>query len=461
MLPSAIAVPYSLGTVGRALAYLRGVPELSSAILYVTAGVDVDLNKASPELMGRDSSISGHEEAVTFIEQLGKLAGDGYVAGIPVYPISPVGLNPVSAIGASSSLRSDFFRIIAHATGGRAVVDTNTPVEAIPGIFAENGFRYIIGFRATYPRSDGHYRRLVVQVNRPKTVVEPSDHIFSESAASGVSGDKSIAATTRALSGLVPRSEQALRLALASFAASTESPRTGMPATIVVALGVDLTREEAATMSIDTIELETRVFDGEGRKQLNVRQQRAQLTVQPGAETGQYDLLSVLPLTPGRYNLRFSIHSAARARAGSVYTDVTVPDYAKLPVSMSGVVVGVVPGRTAVASTTVSGVLPLLPTTQRAFANSDRVTAFVRIYSGGRVSETPVVITASVIDEKNATVFQRTDAVILAGRPPLRNADYRIDVPVAHLTAGEYLLTLRTAPTKGAAVQRTVRFIIR
>jgi VWFA-related protein len=51
-------------------------------------------------------------------------------------------------------------------TGGRAVLNTNTPWAAVPAIFAESAAYYLIAIQPGHPAADGSYHRLEVKVKR-------------------------------------------------------------------------------------------------------------------------------------------------------------------------------------------------------------------------------------------------------------------------------------------------------
>jgi VWFA-related protein len=78
-------------------------------------------------------------------------------AGIPIYPIDPVGL--------SMARTPDFLLTLAEQTGGTATINRNDFLQAVPQIFEETQSYYLLGFQRT-GQADGRYRRLDVHVNR-------------------------------------------------------------------------------------------------------------------------------------------------------------------------------------------------------------------------------------------------------------------------------------------------------
>ena len=171
-------------------------------------------------------------------------------------------------------------------------------------------------------------------------------------------------------------------------------------------------------------------------------------------------MLTPLHLKPGRYNVRYSAHSARLDKTGSVYTDVTVPDFEKEKLSLSGVVVSGDPMPFAAPQDAFAGIIPVVPTTQREFEHSDRAHAFVRIYIGGRQPPGRVDVTARITDANAAAVAVKTDGVAAERFETKRSTDYTYDLPLARLAPGSYLLTIE-ARADAVTVRRNVRFSVK
>jgi len=180
----------------------------------------------------------------------------------------------------------------------------------------------------------------------------------------------------------------------------------------------------------------------------------------PGAEFSRYDLLAHVNVKPDKYELRISAHSATLDTLGSVYADVEVPDFAKAPLSMSGVLLSVTPGVPVAPAEALSAIVPVLPTTERTFARTDRVSAFLRVYQGGGGTLAPVRLSIRIVDDHDGTALEQTDALgrDLFGRT--RAADERFPLPLTRLAPGEYLLTFEAAVGRTTA-RRDVRFSVK
>jgi hypothetical protein len=156
---------------------------------------------------------------------------------------------------------------------------------------------------------------------------------------------------------------------------------TGTAAVTIVIGG----REDAVTTRTpQSIELQVSVFTPDGIAVGRPQRQTAPLTLLPGNGETRYELVTQVPIKqPGRYTMRVAVHRATDGRHGSVYGDVEVPDFAKAPLSMSGVWLETAPGVLAVRSEGLSALIPFVPTSSRTFARSGRLNASFRVYQGG------------------------------------------------------------------------------
>jgi hypothetical protein len=183
------------------------------------------------------------------------------------------------------------------------------------------------------------------------------------------------------------------------------------------------------------------------------------ITVRPsaaGQKVFQYEVSSRLQLKTGRHEIRVAAEDPERHLIGSVYTYVEVPDFAKEPISMSGVVLGTRPSEPGHAF---HDLTPVAPTTRREFARADHVTAFVRAYQAEKDDPLPVTITTHIVDSLNRTVFEAKTP--LPADPPARSADYRFELPLSSLGTGQYLLTIEAIRKANQKARREVIFAVR
>jgi hypothetical protein len=178
-------------------------------------------------------------------------------------------------------------------------------------------------------------------------------------------------------------------------------------------------------------------------KPAGAHKQQLEMAAVPADDITHYDIASRLDLPPGRYEVRVAIDSREADRTGSAYVSVTIPDFAKDPLALSGMLIE-------------SG----HPTTIREFARSDRASSFLQIYQGGNKPITPVRLSLRILNEADQVVFDQASTLEPASFGGLRTADSRFELPLARLEPGPYLFTVE-ATASGKSVRRDVRLSIK
>ncbi len=437
-----LSLEYRRNVIQLALEFLRQIPEHRSVILWVSdTFLPADENILPLEVRPAPGNSKTAES-----RQLGS-------ASVPVYQISTQGFTGLEAA-------QDDDHTLSGRTGGRTIAQTNTPAVEVPEIFDELRVAYTIGFQQSHPESDGKFRRVEVRVNRPGVTILPAEIGYFPPSAKQI-GKAGVATargnpTTLALAGLIPLSDEPLRLSIAPFAATGKGDSE--LARVAVVLGVDL--PFAGGGIGDTVDLEMRIFDAEGRKQIDERHSTQAIRPRGGRNRGEFDLLSTLSLKPGRYNVRASMRSALRESAGSVYADFVVPDFRKAAFSLSGLVLSSAPEKPSLPLGEFQQWLPVVPTTTRAFATTDRVSAFLRAYAGSNEVAGPITLQSEIRDDHDTVVLTKTDTLTPAGTG-IKNAEYRMPLPLGTLRPGEYLLTIRGIVAPDLEIRRDVRFSVR
>ena len=166
-----------------------------------------------------------------------------------------------------------------------------------------------------------------------------------------------------------------------------------------------------------------------------------------------------LNLPPGRYEVRAAMRSTADDRSGSVYASVTVPDFARELLSLSGIAIERPSGGAAMLEDLAS-IVPARMTTDRVFSTSERIAVVARLYQSRARTLAPVRVTARIVDGQDRTASTTDTTLEPTAFGAQRYADYRLDLPLDRLAAGEYLLTLE-ANTATKSARRDLRFIVR
>src|SRR5262245_22675248 len=172
-------------------------------------------------------------------------------------------------------------------------------------------------------------------------------------------------------------------------------------AAVAIAVGL---REPVSTDSGGSIQEKvsvlTQAFSAKGDKRGSPQVTTAELVLLPNDRAeAKYEVLTLLKLKPGSYQLRMSATSRAYGKSGSVYCDLFIPDYEKEPLSISSVVVTASPSLVAGPKESLATILPVVPTTQREFQRGrHRGYAFVRVYQGGKASIAGAEMTLQLLD---------------------------------------------------------------
>jgi VWFA-related protein len=421
-------------------AALGGSPGRRKLVVYVSPQAKYNMGPQNLEQDAFVSNITGWDSVPDLVQTFTALQE----AGVAIYQYDPRGVLPGGL--------DPMFGIFAENTGGRAVTNTNTPWERVPEMFRENSSYYMIGFQSTHPKTDGRFRRVTVRVARPAVEVRTRRGYYApvplKKSAPG--SRPPTGAVDRALAGALPSGELQMSLTVAPFAV----PGT-RDAAVAIITGLDQSADLAAR---DEVELTAKAFNAvsDDRTSRRVATSRVALTPHPGASgTVHFDLASRLNLPPGRYEIRVAIDSPATGRTGSVYSSVTIPDFVKEPLTLSGVVLSRLPPPGAVANDPLGHIVPVIPTALREFAPTDRVTAFARIYQGGKAPTGPVRLTTRLVDEGGREVFGATTPLGADDFLDARAASYRFELPLARLAPGAYLLSLEATSGK-TTIQRTV-----
>jgi VWFA-related protein len=501
----------SVNTLESVAETLIASPERRKALVYVSPGVPVGVTAggaigpshandpppgSTPDFAAQHQGcapvLANREADVALSAILPELFRRMQRANVVIYPIDPSGPNglrnfiehqlagvpamqfPIKApLGADGSLTKDavptpgdlanfqarldldFLETAAANTGGHAIVNTEDFDTGIAQIFAESGSYYLLGYRAPADNNPGTLHRLKVTVNRPGVEARTRSGYFTPEPEKVDVRNPSASPTKKALEALLPSADLPLQVALAPVAIPGKDE-----AAVTVVLGLQHASESKPIN--DAVAVEVRAFTPDGARR-GTQVQEAFLAVRPSAtaEIVHYEALSSINLKPGRYQLRIAAYSGANDAAGSVFADLDVPDFAKEPVSLSGVLVTATPALPASPLDAFKKIVPVVPTAARVFQKLDRVTAFVRLYQAAKGPVTGAALAVRVTNERGELLVNTTEAFApdrFAGAA--RSMDYRFELPMLTLTRGPYLLTFE-ASVGAASARRDVRFVVK
>jgi VWFA-related protein len=435
----------SLKTLRYVAESLYDASERRKSVIYVSPGVPLEGNDL---------------DAFERRQEAQRIFDDARRANVNVYALDPSGLGgldredtPVTA-GRKQSLANDFLHALAANTGGRALVNRNDAVGGVSEVFAENASYYLIGYRSTSTEPSSRFRKIDVQVNRANVTVRARSGYVAARPAPPTKSDGPSPGLIKALREAAPRGDVAMQMTAAPFATPG-----GNTADVVMAIALRQPRAGSEERVTERVDLLIGAYAPDGRQAASERL-NARLVVKASSEAFvRYEVLTRLQLRPGRYQLRVASQSALHAKEGSLHYDLTVPDFARGDLSLSGIVLSVEPNVAVAGRERVAAAVPVVATSRREFWPSDRVSAFLRIYKN-RKAQDRVLVTTRVRDAKEQTTFEKQDSLSADRFATAKASDYQVVVPTDDLPRGQYLLTIEAAAGK-TSVRRDVRFVKR
>ena len=415
------------------------------AVIYVSPGVPTAVSK--------------------FKLELDAILREAQRTNVNIYSIDPSGLGgldaedptasglPADSFLTTQAAANDMLHVLASNTGGLAIVNRNEFSAGVTQIFRENGSYYLLGYRSSGDPTPGRYRRLEVRVYRPGLTVRARNGYYGKRSDRGDSGDVS-PTLRKAMASVVPSRDVALQVTAAPFMVPGRRDST-MAIVLAVREPAPPPAEKGTRTNVDVL---IGAYGPDGRR---FGSQKLNATLQLRAESGatvQYEVLSEMRLRPGRYQLRFAAESSLHAKSGSVYYDVDVPDFSKDDFALSGLVLSALPTVATAPLDAFKRFIPVVPTSRRNFWRTDQVVTFLRLYQNGRATAA-VTVNLQVRDSNDRTVFEHAELVEGARFAQTRSADYQLQLPIAQLAPGPYVLTVE-ADAAGRSLRRDLRFVV-
>ena len=482
-----------LMTIGSLADWLAGIHGRRKAVVFFSEGIDYNIW----DTMGPSGTAANPSDSVR--------RGDGTIllsraqdaiaaatrANVNIYAIDPRGLStgaedaiemtglPIDAesVGLGASALQDelrdqqqSLRTLAEETGGFASVSSNDFSNAFRRIVDENSSYYVLGYYPTNERRDGRFRRIEVRLKRPGlAVVARKGYAAPKGKAAVEKKIEASAGTSKELRDALNSPLQMSGLKLAVFAAPMKGPsRKAAIALVTEFLGREFAFTEKDGKFLNTLEMSYMAVGKQG-KVVDGKRDAVALSFKPETykrvlEAGMR-VQSRLELPPGSYQLRVAVRESG-GRTGSVFYDLFVPDFAKDPLSISGVVVtsmaaGTVP--TAGAIPEIGDALKTPPTTSRVFSSADELSVLAEVYDNQGALSHSVDITATLKAEGRVQVFSNSET---RSSKELGGASggygYTNRIPLKGLAPGLYVLTIEARSTLGgtAKVSRDVQIRI-
>ncbi len=457
-----------LETIERVADAVRSAPRRRKLLLFIGSSVIWQSMRPTVERgedVGCDYRLR-HARAATFA------AVDR--ANLTIHSIDPQGLNSVgpqtraSVPGGREGQNGPGFRlqkqqedmvrtmtdqqslqVLPERTGGRTVVNRNDPEEIVPAIYRESDAYYVLGVEAAASKDRPDTPRSIeVKVARRGVRVYAQRQYVSPLAPGSAPAEPQASPAARSplemLNRLLPGGSVPLTLAVTPFA-------TAEGGKAMVRVNVDVRAFAHGDGSNAPLDVTILAVDQTGKPKASARQTSTiTATSASAARPEEISVQSHLELEPGDYGVRIAVSDQTRGALASVFSDVTVPEFDKEPLSLSGVAVDIASAASAAP----------VPTTRRTFRRTDRVRALVQIYQALARTQPiePVSMRVQILDAKGNAV--RDQSLPFAEQAfSNRRAECVVTIPIANLPPGEYALKLEASMDRRTA-GRALRFTV-
>jgi hypothetical protein len=332
----------------------------------------------------------------------------------------------------------------------------------------------MLGYRPpTHPR-DGKFHKIEVRIKRPglrvtarKGYASPRVRPRDEAARlerERIARTKGADQTSSALRELLDRPIQHGAIAVSIQAAPFR--RTPKSASVALAIEVDPARLKFSAQQNDTVfsnrvELSLFSINQQGKPLQGLRTE-LDLTLRPETyarvRANGFRVSPRVELPPGRYQMRVGVREAGGGEMGTVFYDLEVPDFARAPISVSGLLLTSASAQqvpTLQPDEAAKGILPSPATSRRVFSQSDVLTAFAEVYVNGASKPSRLEVTMRLINESGSDASASTD-VLTDKAPNTTNGSttYPLSkqIPLQGVSPGQYLLRIEATDRRDLRV---------
>jgi VWFA-related protein len=378
-----------------------------------------------------------------------------------IYAVDPRGLAPFEydineavglqqdAVGLRASL--DTLEELAANTDGRAILNRNDLATGMKQIMRDSSGYYLLGYNSTEAPTDGKFHAIKVNVKRKGVDVRARKGYWAytmedvKTATREASKPEAPSAVTTALTALAaPARDRAARFWIGTSRGDNGRTRLTFVWEPAAAVPGQRTEEPAARVALTAI-----APDGHPLFRGRVPDQSAgasapSATTVPAAGAGGATTFDV---QPGHLELKMVVEGAGGQVIDSAGRELTVPDYSTVQVSFGTPRVYRV--RSLPELQALRSKPDAVPTADREFSRTDRLFIRLDAYAPGGVVPT---ITARLLN-RGGNAMSDLPVQLPAGRSA------EIDLPLAALAAGEYIVEA-TAKTPSGTAQELIAFRI-
>lgn len=460
----------TLDTLRSVAEFLSSVRGRRKAILFLSEGIGYDFydmfnNRSASIVLDemRDTIAAAARSNVAFygIDPRGLTSMMDEDIEIGAYPDDPsLGLGSTSLLD-ELRLQHQSLQVLAEDTGGFAVINQNDFTGAFDRIVRENSSYYVLAYDPPDHKRDGKFHEIEVKVNRPGLKVQARKG-YASPRGKAPEPPKPTGTSSTEVQAALHSPLPASGLTLTVFAA----PFRGTGGKASVLLGTEVRGRDMNLDGAGKLELSSMAIDAKGEIRGGTTES-VSLALKPEtrariAQTG-LRVLSRFDLPPGRHQLRVAGHDAGNGRTGSVILDLTIPNFEKEPLSISGVVLTSAMSLalpTARPDAVLASALPGSPVATRQFLRNDQAVAYAEIYDTEKAPHT-VEVTTTVTHLEDGSIVLRSTEEHASASMKERKVGVTVNLPLPDLADGTYVLRIaaRSRRDKAEAV-REVPFTV-
>ena len=451
-----------LATLRQVAEWFGGVRGRRKAMLLFSEGIDYDLS----DIIRTYDAPPSHASSI--IMDIRETIAMTARSNVSIYAIDPRGLATQgdesiavssfadqndatggAGIGLSSlnnelRLSQDSLRQLAEDSGGIAAVNRNDPTAVFDRIVRDNSSYYVLAYYPPTNKADGKFHKIEVKVNRPGLVVR-SRRGYATPKGKPQAKNTKTGGMPQAMFDAMNSPLQVSGLTMRMFAA----PFKGQQPNASVVVGIELNGRDLSLGTNGKVDISMMAIDNKG-KIFGARNDSLTLNLRPESkarveQTG-VRVINRIDLPVGRYQLRAAARDPEKNLVGSVIFDLDVPDFYKLPISMSGVTVTSMAGSalmTAKPDEQLKAVLPAPPIAMRTFAQNDELAIFTEVYDNSGKAPHKVDIVTSVLTDEGKPVFKVEDTRDSSDLGDAKGGyGYTTRVPLSDLAPGLYVLNV-------------------
>jgi len=331
---------------------------------------------------------------------------------VTIHVIDP---RPLGSVGFGGDT---VLRRIAADTGGRAILNTNNPMEQLKGVMADASAYYLVGYAPTRKTNDGRFHEIKVRVKRRGVRVSARHGYWAAS-------EKELTAAAEAAATPV---NVGLTTALSTMSDSVNtravSVWTGFAKADAANTRVMFTWEANASPSADKpARLEIQPVDESGKETMP-----AQVI---GGAPGELPLMARFEFPAGRHRLRFTAFTASGELIDRWVQSQNVPDFTKQTLVLA--TPKILRAKNMVEFRAIESNPAASPTASTRFTGTDRVIVEIEYQALG--GQTPEI----KVDLLNA----KGDLLRTLPTSPPADGRLRMPIPITSLANSTYVLRIQ------------------